>query len=129
MKTRIACVSCSEFFEPDIQEVDEFIARSADAKVLAKLLAELERHPSIPPEYRQTIEQLQKYMAFLLMTYCPYCREVKFGKATCPELPRGRLSEAKYVQGLRREINKNGGFQIRPIPEDYVALVDDADEN
>jgi len=125
MKTKIACVSCGDFFEPEPQEVRAFIAYDADEGFLWRVLSEIKRYGPIPPEYRQTVEKRKEYLAIMLMAYCPYCRTVKFGKAACPDLPRGRLSETKYIRALRREINKNGGFQIKPIPDDYVSLVDD----
>ncbi|MCJ7828408.1 MAG: hypothetical protein MUP81_01545 [Dehalococcoidia bacterium] len=125
MKTKIACVSCGEFFEAEIQEVNEFIAHGADAGFLKRI--------PFPPEYRKQIKTRKEYLVFLLMAYCPYCREVKFGRATCPELPREglcgrawiRLSEAKYLRAFKNEIRKNGGFQTVDTSQDFIALVDD----
>lgn len=125
MRTKIACVSCGEFFEPELSDVQEFIADRADGGFLKRILLAIKRCSSIPPKYRKQIETQKEYLVFLLMTYCPYCREVKFGRATCPELPREKLSEEKYLQEFRKEINRNGGFQIKLIPKDYIALVDD----
>jgi hypothetical protein len=117
MKTRIACVSCGEFFEPEPQEVNEFITNGADANFLKRI--------PFPPEYRKQIKTRKEYLAFLLMAYCPYCREVKFGRATSPELPRETLSEAKYLRDFKREARKNGGFQTVDTSADFIALVDD----
>jgi hypothetical protein len=117
MKTRIACVSCGEFFESEIQEVSEFIAHGADAGFLKRI--------PFPPEYHKQIKSRKEYLVFLLMAYCPYCREVKFGRATSPELPREGLSEAKYLRDFKRETRKNGGFQTVYTSQDFIALVDD----
>jgi len=136
MQTKIACVSCGEFFEPEVEEVQEFIAGRADGKFLKRIVLEIQRCSSNLSQYRMQSQGLgygktiKDYLVLILMAYCPYCREVKFSKVACPNLPsrghaRGKLSEEKYLRAFRREINRNGGFQIRPIPEDYITLAKD----
>jgi len=124
MKTKIACVSCGDFFEPEPQEINEFIANGADAGFLKRI-------PFFPDKrylrhkYRKKFKTRKEYMVFILMAYCPYCREVKFGRATSPKLPREGLSEAKYLRGFKNEIRKNGGFQTVDTSQDFIALVED----
>ena len=119
MPINIACVSCGTFFEPDPDELKTFIVEQADLKYLRRI--------PFPPQYHDQYESRESFVASLLMGYCPYCREVKFGRAASPGLPNDKLAVERYIRAFKTEMKKHGGYQVVESP-DYVALVD-TDEN
>jgi len=116
---RISCIYCNDFFTPSAAEVSEFIKYRADAKYLRRI--------PFPKDQAAKYETREAFVSSLLVACCPYCREVKFGRAASPDLPDGNVGIDKYLKCIESEFRKNGGADIRDIPEDYIALVNDED--
>lgn len=119
MKTKIACVSCGEFFEPEPKEIRAFIEKRADRRYLRRI--------PFTQEMRAQFKDREAYVEFLLLAYCPYCREVKFGSVGTQQLPKGELSEVKYLRNFEDEARSQGGHDIREDQDVYPVLAENED--
>lgn len=117
MKTKVACVSCGEFTEPDPKEIRAFIEKRADKKYLRRI--------PFTKEMQAQFKDREGYVEFVLLAYCPYCREVKFGQMGKQAFPKGDLPEDKYLRDFEHEARVQGGYEISEIPDVYPVVVDD----
>jgi len=117
MPLKISCVYCGDFFEPNEADVSEFLKYRADVKYLRRI--------PLPKDQADKHASKEAFVSSLLAACCPYCREVKFGRAAMPDLPDGNVGIDRYLRCIEAEFRKNGGAEIRDIPEDYIALVND----
>lgn len=101
---QIACVNCQEFFDPDEVEVLAFIKNHADLNYLHRI--------KIPPKHKREFTDGKNLIQFLLLAYCPYCREVRFGTPLEAPIPRGGLSREKYYRGILSDLTKKSGFHV-----------------
>jgi len=115
MPIQVRCAGCGDFFTPDADELKTFIAEQADLKYLNRI--------PCPPGYQEQYKSPEAFRAMLLFGYCPYCREVKFGRPISGRLPNEQLSVDKYIKAFLASVRDNGGFQ-EVDSRDYVALVD-----
>ncbi len=117
MKTKISCVSCREFFEPDPKEIRDFIEKRADKKYLRRI--------PFTQEMRAQFKDREGYVEFLLLAYCPYCRDVKFGQPGKQLHLKGELPEDKYLKDFENEARAQGGYEISETPDVYPVLAED----
>jgi hypothetical protein len=114
MTTEIACLKCGEFFKPSFNEVAHFLSSRADIKYLKRI--------PFKEQYKKEFKTKERFIISLLFCYCPYCREVMFGKLTRVENNTGGLTEEKYLSILTNEFRRLSGMQIKIIPDDFIYL-------
>ena len=109
MTLEIACINCGEFFDPDPQEAEKFLDKNADKKYLNRI--------PFPQDLKDIYETREEYIVSLLIAYCPYCREVKFGKRCDPNKSHFEQLEEKACQReILMKVRNNDGFHIIKRP-------------